>query len=190
MYAGRIVEEGPPQAVLHNPAHPYTRALLAAIPQGIKSRKQHVRCRRLQPILQFRPRVATSRRRCPVALPLCTTSSPEMVALSRDHRPSAIGSNHRLRSICRRPQSESVAPGLDRDRSRSVGKQCAAVSFRDRRSLPHVRGRQGGRLWPRRCRRRPGPRCPLEPMRSHSAILTMYRSCVPRASRAHPALCL
>jgi len=33
MSAGRIVEEGPPLQVLHQPSHPYTRTLLAAIPR-------------------------------------------------------------------------------------------------------------------------------------------------------------
>ena len=33
MYGGRIVECGPRDAVLHDPAHPYTRALLAAVPR-------------------------------------------------------------------------------------------------------------------------------------------------------------
>ncbi|MBW9110455.1 ABC transporter ATP-binding protein [Microbacterium trichothecenolyticum] len=32
MYLGRVVEEGPAAAVLDNPAHPYTHALLAAVP--------------------------------------------------------------------------------------------------------------------------------------------------------------
>lgn len=32
MYDGRIVEEGPMQAVVGNPQHPYTRALLGAVP--------------------------------------------------------------------------------------------------------------------------------------------------------------
>jgi peptide/nickel transport system ATP-binding protein len=32
MYAGRIVESGPVQAVLTQPAHPYTRGLVACIP--------------------------------------------------------------------------------------------------------------------------------------------------------------
>lgn len=33
MYGGRIVEYGPRDDVLHDPAHPYTRALLAAVPR-------------------------------------------------------------------------------------------------------------------------------------------------------------
>ncbi|MBY0337717.1 MAG: ATP-binding cassette domain-containing protein [Acetobacteraceae bacterium] len=32
MYLGRIVEEGPAEEVFHHPRHPYTRALLAAVP--------------------------------------------------------------------------------------------------------------------------------------------------------------
>jgi oligopeptide/dipeptide ABC transporter ATP-binding protein len=34
MYLGRIVEIGPTEQVINNPAHPYTRALLAAVPEA------------------------------------------------------------------------------------------------------------------------------------------------------------
>ena len=33
MYAGRIVEQGPPEVLFRQAAHPYTRALIAALPQ-------------------------------------------------------------------------------------------------------------------------------------------------------------
>ncbi len=49
MYGGQIVEYGPRSEVLNHPAHPYTRALLAAVPrlngklpQGIPGRKPEI----------------------------------------------------------------------------------------------------------------------------------------------------
>jgi ABC-type glutathione transport system ATPase component len=32
MYRGEVVEEGPAKSVVHNPSHPYTKALVAAVP--------------------------------------------------------------------------------------------------------------------------------------------------------------
>jgi peptide/nickel transport system ATP-binding protein len=41
MYAGRIVEEGPAPAVLAAPKHPYTRGLVASIPDHARPRRLH-----------------------------------------------------------------------------------------------------------------------------------------------------
>ena len=53
MYAGRIVEQGPTAAVLHDPAHPYTRGLLDSSPAAQPRRGQ-----RLQPIPGVAPGLA------------------------------------------------------------------------------------------------------------------------------------
>jgi oligopeptide/dipeptide ABC transporter ATP-binding protein len=39
MYAGRVVETGSPDEVMKNTAHPYTKALIAAIPRGLRGRR-------------------------------------------------------------------------------------------------------------------------------------------------------
>ncbi len=41
MRAGRIVEIGAPSVLLDKPAHAYTRALIDAVPQGLKGRHRH-----------------------------------------------------------------------------------------------------------------------------------------------------
>ena len=38
MRAGEIVETGAPEALIGNPAHPYTRQLIAAVPKGLAGR--------------------------------------------------------------------------------------------------------------------------------------------------------
>ena len=42
MYGGRIVEIGSPDKVLRLPSHPYTRALLEAVPRGLERRRRTV----------------------------------------------------------------------------------------------------------------------------------------------------
>ena len=41
MYGGRIVEEGPTETVLRESRHPYTRGLLAAVPDHLAARRLH-----------------------------------------------------------------------------------------------------------------------------------------------------
>jgi peptide/nickel transport system ATP-binding protein len=70
MYLGSIVEEGEPDAVLHNPAHPYARALVSAIPHPGKTGRRIV----LQgdpPNPADRPAGCAFHPRCPIAAPPC-----------------------------------------------------------------------------------------------------------------------
>ena len=78
MYAGRVVEEIPGEAVLAAPRHPYTQALLAAVPN------RRSRGRPLAAIGGSVPDVAEPVRacgfapRCITARPVCTESAPDL----------------------------------------------------------------------------------------------------------------
>src|SRR5699024_12154356 len=50
MYAGVVVEEGPPGSLFAAPNHPYTRGLLASIPEANRSRGADGRRQRLTTI--------------------------------------------------------------------------------------------------------------------------------------------
>ena len=80
MYLGRIVEEGPAETVYSTPAHPYTRALISAVPEIDPERRQE----RVQ--LEGEPPSPTStfagcpfHTRCPSALDICATVPPPTV---------------------------------------------------------------------------------------------------------------
>jgi oligopeptide/dipeptide ABC transporter ATP-binding protein len=85
MYAGRIVEESPAAAVFREPAHPYTRALLA-------SARGRARGRRLPaidgtvPDLAALPAGCAFAPRCPERFERCDHDSPAMAEAGGDRR--------------------------------------------------------------------------------------------------------
>jgi len=87
MYLGRIVEIGNTQEVIQNPAHPYTRALLSAVPEAdpnITQRKQPMRLRSDSiPSLTAIPKGCAFHPRCPFYVPgMCDYEVPIL-----DHAP-------------------------------------------------------------------------------------------------------
>jgi oligopeptide/dipeptide ABC transporter ATP-binding protein len=87
MYLGAIVEEGPRDAVTKRPAHPYTRALLAAVPrldQPGAARKRHVGGDLPSPLAP--PPGCPFHPRCPEAGPRCAREVPRPVPLEAGHR--------------------------------------------------------------------------------------------------------
>jgi oligopeptide/dipeptide ABC transporter ATP-binding protein len=73
MYAGKIVEEGPVSEVFVTPAHPYTQALLAAIP---RPGHQLVSLRGRVPSLVDYPTGCPFKDRCDHAFEPCQTDEP------------------------------------------------------------------------------------------------------------------
>ena len=82
MYLGRIVEQGPVRTVLGAPAHPYTRALLSAVPRidrGARPAAERIAGDPPSPIDP--PAGCHFRQRCPQAMPACAQRYPATVAL-------------------------------------------------------------------------------------------------------------
>ena len=101
MYAGRIVESGPVDAVLARPLHPYTEGLLGAIPA------LHARGEPLHPIPGNPPSLAdlpagcAFADRCPHAFAACRVAPPDVDA-------GEPGRPHRVRCWLRTPALSPV----------------------------------------------------------------------------------
>jgi len=83
MYLGRIVEEGEVNEVLEDPQHPYTQALLSAVPRidGESDRKV-IRLEGDLPSPSNPPQGCHFHPRCRQAMPECSTSYPQVTRLS------------------------------------------------------------------------------------------------------------
>jgi peptide/nickel transport system ATP-binding protein len=78
MYAGRIVEQGPAEAVLASPLHPYTRGLVGAAPRRGERGTRLAQIPGAPPAAVERPPGCTFAPRCPRADAACR-SEPAMV---------------------------------------------------------------------------------------------------------------
>ncbi|GGH18434.1 ABC transporter ATP-binding protein [Alsobacter metallidurans] len=77
MYGGRIVESGPVEELFADPAHPYTRLLLATIPRLDGRRKEHLRTiEGVVPTADQWPDGCRFRSRCPLAADICSRTPP------------------------------------------------------------------------------------------------------------------
>ncbi|MFW5837547.1 MAG: ABC transporter ATP-binding protein [Desulfovibrionaceae bacterium] len=76
MYAGRIVEMGATQSIVENPAHPYTRGLIAALPQTGQAGARLAQIPGVMPGLDKIPQGCPFRDRCDKAQDVCGLEGP------------------------------------------------------------------------------------------------------------------
>jgi peptide/nickel transport system ATP-binding protein len=80
MYLGRIVEQGPPDAVFADAAHPYTQALVSAIPHPSRRNRTRIVLAGDPPSPANIPAGCAFHPRCPVAIARCRVDRPALVA--------------------------------------------------------------------------------------------------------------
>ncbi len=91
MYLGRIVERGTVDAVLRTPRHPYTQALLSAVPTLDQAgERKIIRLRGELPSPADPPSGCHFHPRCPQAMAGCKLDYPEAIRLSEDHEVSCL----------------------------------------------------------------------------------------------------
>lgn len=86
MYLGKIVEIGPTAKIFSEPVHPYTAALLTAIPTTDNYRpRTEVTLKGEIPDPSKIPKGCRLHPRCPFATEICKQREPELVEYSKDH---------------------------------------------------------------------------------------------------------
>ncbi|MBF2714753.1 oligopeptide/dipeptide ABC transporter ATP-binding protein [Agrobacterium vitis] len=90
MYLGKIVESAPTAELWANPRHPYTRALLAAVPDPAR-RKQAAPISGDLPSPHNPPSGCRFHTRCPLATDLCREQAPDYQLFGQSH---AVACHH------------------------------------------------------------------------------------------------
>ncbi len=85
MYLGKIVEQGPTEGVILKPLHPYTEALIAAVPvPDPTARRISVTLKGEVPSAINPPSGCRFNTRCPHAMEMCRKKEPPLIEISKD----------------------------------------------------------------------------------------------------------
>jgi peptide/nickel transport system ATP-binding protein len=87
MYLGRIVEDGPTDEIVRRPRHPYTQALVAAVPvPDADQSRAPLPIKGNVPDARDPPSGCAFRDRCPYAMARCANETPALRLTSDGHR--------------------------------------------------------------------------------------------------------
>jgi oligopeptide/dipeptide ABC transporter ATP-binding protein len=86
MYLGKVVEQGTTDQVFNNPRHPYTRALLSAVPSPVYGRRRdRLKLHGEIPSPINLPVGCRLYGRCPIAIDGCATAHPPLEPIEAGH---------------------------------------------------------------------------------------------------------
>ncbi len=87
MYAGKVVEIGPTEEIITDPAHPYTKLLLNSLPRmGVQYKRQKLSGIPGYPIsLLNPPKGCRFYTRCPYVVDKCPKEEPKLVKVGKGH---------------------------------------------------------------------------------------------------------
>ena len=91
MYAGQMAEVGPAQQLFDSPQHPYTRALLAAVPSVGHDRGHLAAIEGTVPEFTDDSPLCRFHNRCPHAAPVCTSVEPRLRPVAEGHNVACFG---------------------------------------------------------------------------------------------------
>jgi peptide/nickel transport system ATP-binding protein len=88
MYLGKLVELGGSDDIIEHPLHPYTKALIAAVPEPVSGRVNAIKKVPIKgeiPSGANIPRGCRFHPRCPYAKDICKEAEPELKKIEREH---------------------------------------------------------------------------------------------------------
>jgi oligopeptide/dipeptide ABC transporter ATP-binding protein len=86
MYAGKIVERAEVVSLFRRPQHPYTKALLKALPQPGHRAERLLAIKGTVPSPLQYPKGCAFAARCPEALDFCADKEPRLIAVEPEHQ--------------------------------------------------------------------------------------------------------